>query len=143
MARESLVEDEMLDAQLDTLSAEEFVREVCRKIGHLPVRLPQSWDEGAEMTPVPPRRPKLLIAKTTDDWSAKPGDTDPAPAGRMPEPPNPDSSWPSLASTYAVGLLALFACREPQLRSRHRPARPSILLLLAGGGWGGVCARPR
>ncbi len=48
MAWRSLVEDEILDAQLDTLSAEEFVREVCRKIGHPPVRLPQSWDEGAE-----------------------------------------------------------------------------------------------
>jgi hypothetical protein len=90
MAWESLVEDEILDAQLDTLSAEEFVREVCRKIGHPPVRLPQSWDEGAEMTPVPPRETEAADREATDDWSAEPGEAD---TGRPePEPPNPDSS---------------------------------------------------
>ncbi|MGO4125410.1 hypothetical protein AB4Z01_13485, partial [Inquilinus sp. YAF38] len=82
--------DEMLDAQLDTLSAEELVREVCRKIGHPPVRLPQSWDEGCEMTPVPPRETEAADRETKDDWSAEPGKSD---TGRpMPEPPQPDSS---------------------------------------------------
>ena len=38
MAWERLVEDEILDAQLDTLSAAEFVQEVCRKIGYPPTR---------------------------------------------------------------------------------------------------------
>ncbi|MGO4126201.1 hypothetical protein AB4Z01_17500 [Inquilinus sp. YAF38] len=90
MAWESLVEDEMLDAQLDTLSAEELVREVCRKIGHPPVRLPQSWDEGCEMTPVPPRETEAADRETADDWSAESGESD---SGRPePEPPNPDSS---------------------------------------------------
>ncbi|MFE0755818.1 hypothetical protein ACFW16_17790 [Inquilinus sp. NPDC058860] len=47
--RERLVEDEILDAQLDTLSAEEFVREVCRKIGRPPpsIPLPRCWDDEA------------------------------------------------------------------------------------------------
>jgi hypothetical protein len=101
MAWESLVEDEMLDAQLDTLSAEEFVRAVCRKIGHPPVRLPQSWDEGCEMKPVPPTEPpEAADREATDDWSAEPGESD---TGRpMPEPPQPDSSklsWPDRVTT--------------------------------------------
>ncbi|WP_186002998.1 hypothetical protein, partial [Mycobacterium sp. KBS0706] len=33
---EHLVEDEILDEQLDTLSPEDFMREVCRKIGRSP-----------------------------------------------------------------------------------------------------------
>ena len=33
LVRERLVEDEILDVQIDTLSPEEFLREVCRKIG--------------------------------------------------------------------------------------------------------------
>ncbi len=90
MAWESLVEDEILDAQLDTLSAEEFVQEVCRKIGHPPVRLPQSWDEGAEMTPVPPAETEAADRETADDWSAEPDA--PATGRHVPEPPNPDSS---------------------------------------------------
>jgi hypothetical protein len=90
MAWESLVEDEILDAQLDTLSAEEFVREVCRKIGHPPVRLPRSWDEDAEMTPVPPAETEAADRETTDDWSAEPADSDGD--RHEPEPPNPDSS---------------------------------------------------
>ena len=50
MVWEWLVEDEILDVQLDTLSPEEFLREVCRKIGRMPpsVRLPQGWDDAAE-----------------------------------------------------------------------------------------------
>ncbi|MGF6233069.1 hypothetical protein QFZ27_007024 [Inquilinus ginsengisoli] len=90
MAWESLVEDEILDAQMDTLSAEEFVREVCRKIGHPPVRLPQSWDEGCEMTPVPPRETEAADRETADDWSVEPADS--ATGRHVPEPPDPDSS---------------------------------------------------
>ncbi|WP_429224255.1 hypothetical protein [Inquilinus ginsengisoli] len=90
MAWESLVEDEILDAQLDTLSAEEFVQAVCRKIGHPSVRLPQSWDEGAEMTPVPPRETEAADCETADDWSAEPAESDTG--RREPGPPNPDGS---------------------------------------------------
>jgi hypothetical protein len=46
--REKLTEDEILDVQLDTLSPEDFLREVCRKIGRLPpdvAPLPRGWDE--------------------------------------------------------------------------------------------------
>jgi hypothetical protein len=38
--RERLTEDEILDVQLDTLSPEEFLREVCRKIGRPPPSIP-------------------------------------------------------------------------------------------------------
>ncbi len=72
MAWESLVEDEMLDAQLDTLSAEEFVRAVCRKIGHPPVRLPQSWDEGCRDDARPAEETEAADRESTDDWSAEP-----------------------------------------------------------------------
>jgi hypothetical protein len=88
VAWEKLVEDEILDAQLDTLSAAEFVQEVCRKIGYPPdpIRLPQSWDEIAETRPPA----ELADHETADDWSTEPADFD---VGRsMPEPPKPDSS---------------------------------------------------
>ncbi|MGK9171228.1 hypothetical protein KXR53_33365 [Inquilinus limosus] len=44
---EKLTEDEVLDVQLDTLPADEFVREVCRWLGRRldPSRLPQGWDD--------------------------------------------------------------------------------------------------
>ncbi|MGK9234440.1 hypothetical protein KXS07_33985 [Inquilinus limosus] len=44
---ERLTEDEVLDVQLDTLSAAEFVREVCRWLGRRldPSRLPPGWDD--------------------------------------------------------------------------------------------------
>ncbi|OWJ55847.1 hypothetical protein [Inquilinus limosus] len=47
--RERLDEDEVLDAQLDLLSPEEFLREVCRKIGRPPpsIPLPPGLDDGA------------------------------------------------------------------------------------------------
>ncbi|MBW8728405.1 MAG: hypothetical protein JF625_25095, partial [Inquilinus limosus] len=38
--RERLTEDEILDVQLDTLSPEDFLREVCRKIGRPPPSIP-------------------------------------------------------------------------------------------------------
>jgi hypothetical protein len=92
LAWETLVEDEILDAQLDTLSAAEFVQEVCRKIGYPPdpIRLPQSWDEIAETKPVPPPETEAVDRETTDDWSVE---QDAPAAGRpLPEPPKPDSS---------------------------------------------------
>jgi len=42
-AREKLSEDEVLDAQLDSLSPEEFVREVCRRIGYPPDWIRTPW----------------------------------------------------------------------------------------------------
>ncbi|HEY9348934.1 MAG TPA: hypothetical protein VIQ53_26630 [Inquilinus sp.] len=93
LAWETLVEDEILDAQLDTLSAAEFVQEVCRKIGYPPdpIRLPQSWDEGAETKAAPPAEPAgAADHETADDWSVEP---DESVAGRSEwESPNPDSS---------------------------------------------------
>ncbi len=60
---ERLTEDEVLDVQLDTLSAAEFVREVCRWLGRRldPSRLPQGWDD---------------IAKANDNASGSPPDAD-------------------------------------------------------------------
>ncbi|MGK9168819.1 hypothetical protein KXR53_21065 [Inquilinus limosus] len=47
---ERLTEDEVLDVQLDTLPADEFVREVCRWLGRRldPSRLPPGWDDVLE-----------------------------------------------------------------------------------------------
>ncbi len=52
LVRETLVEDEILDVRIDLLSQEEFVREVCRKIGYPPdpAWLPQGWADVAEAT---------------------------------------------------------------------------------------------
>jgi hypothetical protein len=52
-AWERLTEDEVLDARIDTLSPEDFVREVCRRIGRPPdpIPLPQGWDDGLEAGP--------------------------------------------------------------------------------------------
>ena len=96
LAWEKLVEDEILDAQLDTqldtLSAAELVQEVCRKIGYPPdpIRLPQDWDDIAE-TKAPPAEPaEAADHESTDDWSVEP---DGSAAGRPePEPTKPDSS---------------------------------------------------
>jgi hypothetical protein len=53
--REKLVDDEILDEQLDTLSPDEFVQAVCRKIGRPPpsIPLPRVWDDTAEATDAP------------------------------------------------------------------------------------------
>ncbi|MGO1077681.1 hypothetical protein [Inquilinus sp. CA228] len=91
MAWERLVEDEILDAQLDTLSAVEFVQEVCRKIGYPPdpIRLPQSWDETVEAK-TPAAETEAADGEAADDWSAEPDESD---AGRpLPQPWKPDSS---------------------------------------------------
>ncbi|MBW8724294.1 MAG: hypothetical protein JF625_03935, partial [Inquilinus limosus] len=91
LAWETLVEDEVLDAQLDTLSAAEFVQAVCRKIGHPPdpIRLPQSWDETIEAK-APPPEIEAADHEAADDWSVEPDESD---AGRpVPAPSKPDSS---------------------------------------------------
>ena len=56
---ETLVEDEILDAQLDTLSPEAFVQAVCRKIGHPPPSIPPARGCGdiAEAASAPPAEP--------------------------------------------------------------------------------------
>ncbi|WP_225772886.1 hypothetical protein [Inquilinus sp. Marseille-Q2685] len=96
LAWERLVEDEILDAQLDTLSAAEFVQAVCRRIGHPPdpIRLPRSWDEILDPPAAGPRAPaeraEAADREPMDGWSAEPDASD---AGRpVPEPSKPDSS---------------------------------------------------
>ncbi|MGO1076178.1 hypothetical protein [Inquilinus sp. CA228] len=94
IVRETLVEDEILDVQLDTLSPEEFVREVCRKIGRPPdpAWLPQGWDDVAEARDVPPAETAEAIAdrRPAEDWSIE---LDESADGRpLPQPSTPDSS---------------------------------------------------
>jgi hypothetical protein len=94
LVRETLVEDEILDVQIDTLSPEEFLREVCRKIGRPPHPIRQPGDGGAEATAddVLPAEAAESVAdcEPAGDWSAEPDESD---AGRpMPKPPKPDSS---------------------------------------------------
>ncbi|MFE0759386.1 hypothetical protein ACFW16_35920 [Inquilinus sp. NPDC058860] len=95
LAWEALVEDEILDAQLDTLSAAEFVQAVCRKIGHPPnpIRLPRSWDEMFEppaAEPPAPAKTETADRETAEDW---PEASDASATGRsVPEPSKPDSS---------------------------------------------------
>jgi hypothetical protein len=90
---EKLVEDEILDEQLDTLSPEDFMREVCRKIGRSPphpIRVPQGWDDGAEAKDVEPAEPARADREPAEAWPQAPDDSA---AGRsMPEPSKPDSS---------------------------------------------------
>jgi hypothetical protein len=93
---ERLVEDEILDVQLDTLSPEEFLREVCRKIGRPPppIRQPQGGDDGTEATAddgLPAEAAESVAdCAPAEDWSVEPDKPD---AGRpQPEPPKPDSS---------------------------------------------------
>ena len=87
---EKLIEDEILDAQLDTLSPEEFVQAVCRKIGRPPpsIPLPQSWNDAVEAATAPP-------AETADHEPAegRPQAPDELVTGRpTPKPTKPDSS---------------------------------------------------
>ena len=96
LVRERLVEDEILDVQIDTLSPEEFLREVCRKIGRPPhpIRQPQGCDDGVEVTAddVLPAEAAESVAdcEPARDWSVEPDEFD---AGRpLPKPPKPDSS---------------------------------------------------
>ncbi|WP_395675274.1 hypothetical protein [Inquilinus sp.] len=90
MVWESLVEDEILDVQLDTLSPEEFLREVCRKIGRPPpsIPLPQVWhDEAATDHALP-----VMIAGRTPTVAWPRPVTAPAAGRPLPKPPDPDSS---------------------------------------------------
>jgi hypothetical protein len=86
--RETLVEDEILDVQIDTLSPEEFLREVCRKIGRPPhpIRSPHDSDDVAETE----ADDGLADREPAEDWPQAPDESG---AGRpVPEPPKSDSS---------------------------------------------------
>jgi hypothetical protein len=89
VVRERLFEDEILDAQLDALSPQEFVQAVCRKIGRPPpgIPLPRSWDE----TTAPQAEPAEAADHERAEGRARPLDASGAglPA---PEPLQPDSS---------------------------------------------------
>ncbi|MGL4962464.1 MAG: hypothetical protein ACRC67_14615 [Inquilinus sp.] len=97
MVRETLVEDEILDAQLDSLSPEEFVREVCRKIGRPPNPgwLPRGWADVADTgagDAVPGSSVDSVAAgpPAAAGWAGPP---DGSGAGQpMPKPSIPDSS---------------------------------------------------
>ncbi|WP_395673946.1 hypothetical protein [Inquilinus sp.] len=92
---EKLVEDEILDARLDSLSPAELVQVVCRKIGRPPpeIPLPQGCDEGAETEAgdVPPA--EAAEAADHEPTEGSPQVPDDVTAGRLPsEPSKPDSS---------------------------------------------------
>jgi hypothetical protein len=96
LVRERLVEDEILDVQIDTLSPEEFLRAVCRKIGRPPhpIRQPEGCDDdvGATADDVLPAEAaeSVVDCAPAEDWSVEPPESG---AGRpMPKPPKPDSS---------------------------------------------------
>jgi hypothetical protein len=92
VVRETLVEDEILDAQLDTLSPEEFVQAVCRKIGRPPpgIPLPRGCGEDAETATADGAPAEAADHEPAEDRSVEPGDV---PAGRpVPRPWQPDSS---------------------------------------------------
>ncbi|WP_395677028.1 hypothetical protein [Inquilinus sp.] len=92
---EKLVEDEILDAQLDSLSPEEFVQAVCRKIGRPPpeIPLPQGCDDGTETEAAdapPVEAAEAADHEPAEDWPRSPDESD---AGRpLPQPSKPDSS---------------------------------------------------
>ncbi|MGK9236611.1 hypothetical protein KXS07_34065, partial [Inquilinus limosus] len=95
---ERLTEDEVLDVQLDTLSAAEFVREVCRWLGRRldPSRLPPGWDDVAKANDNASGLPMEAAGTATadhepaEDWPRTPDEID---SGRpVPRPPKPDSS---------------------------------------------------
>jgi len=95
---ERLSEDEVLDARLDTLSAAEFVREVCRWLRRRldPSRLPQGWDDAAganDNASGPPTEAAGAAAsdhRPAANWPRTPDQHDP---GRpVPASPKPDSS---------------------------------------------------
>ena len=105
VVREQLTEDEILDAQIDALSPDEFVQAVCRKIGFPPpsIPLPQAWDDAAAIHPADALAADALPAQAGDATDCESGDREPAGprphqanesfAGRpMPEPSTPDSS---------------------------------------------------
>ncbi|WP_225766812.1 hypothetical protein [Inquilinus sp. Marseille-Q2685] len=94
---ERLTEDEVLDVQLDTLPAGEFVREVCRWLGRRldPSRLPQGWDDvlGANDNAGSSGDGTAAVAMASDAGDDRPEQPDTLDAGRLPSsPPKPDSS---------------------------------------------------
>ena len=95
MVRETLVEDEILDAQIDSLSPDEFVQAVCRKIGYPPpsIPLPQAWDDDDDAGPDGAGTSPAVSGNAP---GPEPAEAWPHPAndsGRlMPGPPEPDSS---------------------------------------------------
>jgi hypothetical protein len=92
---ERLVEDEILDVQLDTLSPEEFLRAVCRKIGRPPhpIRQPGDADDGVEATAddvLPTEVAETADREPAEGWPRPPDESG---AGRStPKPSKPDSS---------------------------------------------------
>ncbi|WP_034853774.1 hypothetical protein [Inquilinus limosus] len=91
---ERLTEDEVLDVQLDTLSAAEFVREVCRWLGRRldPSRLPQGWDD-------------VLGANDNAGSAGTEADT-------VAADPDAEDGWPSQPDKSEDGL-APFTCPKP------------------------------
>ncbi|MGO1075373.1 hypothetical protein [Inquilinus sp. CA228] len=91
MVWESLVEDEILDVQLDTLSPEEFLREVCRKIGRMPPSAPppQGWDDTIDL-PGPSVECVAASSLPGDGWAEPPDES--ADGHPPPRLPKPDSS---------------------------------------------------
>ncbi|MGO4850684.1 hypothetical protein AB4093_33645, partial [Inquilinus sp. 2KB_12] len=85
---EKLVEDEILDVQLDTLSPEEFVREVCRRIGRPPEPAwpPQGGEDGAGGE-AGLADAAAVAAGPEDGWSEPPEESgDGCPPSRLPAP---------------------------------------------------------
>jgi hypothetical protein len=91
MVWESLVEDEILDVQLDTLSPEDFLREVCRKIGRMPpsIPLPQGCD-GGDTIGMPGPSVEFVATPAGDGWAEPPEES--ADGRRLSRLPKPDSS---------------------------------------------------
>ncbi|MDR6292447.1 MULTISPECIES: hypothetical protein [Inquilinus] len=92
MVRETLAEDEVLDAQIDMLSPQDFVRAVCRKIGRPPdpAWLPQGWDDGVEATAVEVSPAGIAGRRSAEAWPRPPDE--PAAGRALPKPWTPDSS---------------------------------------------------
>ena len=90
-AWEKLTEDEVLDAQIDTLSPEEFVREVCRRIGRPfePAPLLQGGDDGLEAGPEAGANDNAGPPPESAEVTAEAGDGEGCPPSG---PPAPDSS---------------------------------------------------
>ena len=89
---EALREDEVLDARIDTLSPEEFLREVCRRIGYPPDWTPWDLDE-ADGPEAGDDDEAGSAGGDAERAGAGPGWAGPAEEGCPPSrPPAPDSS---------------------------------------------------
>jgi len=86
--REKLAEDEILDVQIDTLSAADFVREVCRWLGRRPdpARLPRGWDDEANDNAGAPGAVVVAADPEAGDGRAEPPEDDGRPPSRLPPP---------------------------------------------------------